>query len=97
MYDNESKNVGLSFLVGVTVGALVGSIAALLLAPKSGSETREDLKNASADLKEKADNFVQIVSEKSKEIMDTAKNKIGQVAETLKKSEACESKEDETV
>jgi gas vesicle protein len=31
--------------VGTTIGILVGAIAGILLAPKSGKETREDIRN----------------------------------------------------
>jgi len=35
----------LSFLVGATLGGLVGAAAALLLAPKSGVELRLEMRN----------------------------------------------------
>lgn len=38
-------------------GVAVGAVAGILLAPKSGKETREDLKNAFNDLLEKAKNI----------------------------------------
>ena len=44
-----------SFVKGAAVGALVGSVAALLLAPKSGKETREDIKKLALDLGDKAE------------------------------------------
>lgn len=42
MYENSRDN-GSSFTTGVLMGALVGAGAALLFAPKAGSELREDL------------------------------------------------------
>jgi len=42
MYENQRDN-GASFTTGVLMGALVGAGAALLFAPKAGSELREDL------------------------------------------------------
>jgi gas vesicle protein len=48
----EKGNVTLSgFLVGAAVGAVVGAGVALLLAPKSGKETREWLGAKSRDVK----------------------------------------------
>jgi gas vesicle protein len=38
-------------------GVAVGAVAGILLAPKSGKETREDLKNAFNDLLDKAKNI----------------------------------------
>lgn len=40
------------FVLGAIVGAVVGAGAALLTAPKSGKETREDLKRKASDLKD---------------------------------------------
>jgi len=38
---------------GVAVGAIIGALAGVLLAPKSGKETREDLKKFAEDTKQK--------------------------------------------
>ena len=90
--NNESKNAEVPFVFGLALGVIVGTAAALLLAPKSGEETRDDLKNVTADLKEKADSFVNVVSEKSKEIIDCAREKINKVTE---KKETCKEDTDE--
>lgn len=49
-----NENGGGSFLTGLIVGAAVGAIAALLLAPKSGKELRESLAEEGRKLKERA-------------------------------------------
>lgn len=41
------------FLGGVAVGAVAGAIAALLLAPKSGKETRDEIKAHLEEIKHK--------------------------------------------
>ncbi len=43
---NDDKNVMLSILAGIGIGAVVGAITGLLLAPKSGTETRQALGNS---------------------------------------------------
>lgn len=43
-----------AFLVGFIVGGLTGAIAALLLAPQSGEETRGVIKERAIELKDKA-------------------------------------------
>lgn len=53
MSEQHDKNVMLYFLAGVGLGALVGAAAGLLLAPKSGAETREDLAHKFDELKNK--------------------------------------------
>jgi len=42
------------FFKGLLFGAVVGVTAGILLAPKSGSETREDIKKFSSDVQDKA-------------------------------------------
>jgi len=42
------------FFVGLLVGALSGAIAALLLAPQTGEETRTMIKDKSIELRDKA-------------------------------------------
>jgi gas vesicle protein len=94
MSDNgEDRNVGLNFLAGMGVGALIGAVAALLLAPKSGRETRDDIKGAAEDLKTKADKAMRDLSEsseelvrKSKEILESTKSKVQQAIDTGKKA-----------
>jgi gas vesicle protein len=43
-----------SFFKGLIIGAIGGAVAGILLAPKSGEETREDIKKLAVDLKDKA-------------------------------------------
>lgn len=43
-----------AFLVGFIVGGLAGAVAALLLAPQSGEETRAIIKERSIELRDKA-------------------------------------------
>ena len=42
------------FFKGLLFGAVIGATAGILLAPKSGSETREEIKKFSTDLQDKA-------------------------------------------
>lgn len=43
-----------SFMSGLTMGAIAGVAAGILLAPKSGKETREEIKKLAVDLSDKA-------------------------------------------
>jgi gas vesicle protein len=63
--NNESCRVG-GYLAAFAIGALVGTAAALLYAPRSGKETREmiakkgrDLKGRASDALEDAADFIQ--------------------------------------
>ena len=68
-----SKNGIEKFALGVVVGATLG----VLFAPKSGKETREDLKNAFDDLLEKAKNI------KAEDVKASIEKKVKEIKEGL--------------
>lgn len=93
--NNEEKNLALNFLAGLGLGALVGAAAALLLAPKPGTETRQDLADAADELKVKANKVVQDIShssdelvKKSKELIQVTKDKVQSAVEAGKQAVA---------
>ena len=53
---NSDTSKGL--FTGLLVGAAVGSVIALLYAPRSGAETRQIVKSKASELKEKATKVV---------------------------------------
>ena len=53
------------FAIGALFGAVVGGIAALLTAPKSGKETRADLKKKADEVKKTTEEKVSEVKEKA--------------------------------
>jgi gas vesicle protein len=53
-----SKNAGTGdFLAGFVLGALTGALAALLLAPASGGEFREQIKEKGIEIKDRAEDM----------------------------------------
>ncbi len=74
------KNTAIGAAIGVTVGAAAG----ILLAPKSGKETREDIAQAARELPGKA-----------KEVVEKAQGKIDEVKDKMKdkKAEFCATEE----
>ena len=54
-------------------GVAVGAVAGILLAPKSGKETREDLKNAFNDLLDKAKNV------KAEDVKEAIEKKVAEI------------------
>lgn len=58
------KNKGIAFIAGVVAGGVVGSVTALLFAPKSGKELR-------GDIKENADKVIEAGSEVIDQVSET--------------------------
>jgi len=63
-----------NFLKGLIIGGLIGAVAALLLAPKSGKETRADICNKTEELLKVAREEYDKGLEKTSEVFETVKN-----------------------
>ena len=63
MSDNQ-QNYTKGFLVGAILGGAVGAITALLLAPKSGKELRQDIASKSSDIYDKASDYYGVIEDK---------------------------------
>ncbi|MFD1362286.1 YtxH domain-containing protein [Lentibacillus salinarum] len=69
------------FLLGTLIGGLTGAVAALLWAPKSGSELRGDLNNRAVELKDRTGEWKDAAYEKGADWKDTASQKGSEVKE----------------
>jgi gas vesicle protein len=68
-----SNNVdGKDFIMGAVVGGLLGAMAALLLAPKSGRELRQDISTQYDSISEKTQQIASTVGERTANIAKTA-------------------------
>ena len=74
MSRDDERNVAINFLAGLGLGALIGAAAALLLAPKPGTETRQDIASAAEDLRDKAGKIVKDLSQSSEELVKKSKD-----------------------
>ena len=63
------------FFKGLILGAAVGTVAGILLAPKSGKETREDIKQFALD-----------VTDKAQDLYVSSRRKVEEKIEDLKKA-----------
>lgn len=84
MSENQNKS-SKSFIVGAIVGGIVGAVTALLLAPKSGKEMREDLNEQAAVLKERSLQLKDTAVEKGSEWISLAKEKSAEIVKTVNK------------
>ena len=80
--EEKSCSTG-SVLLAFFLGGLVGAGIALLTAPKSGQETREQIKRLADEARQKADVYVEDIKgkaskvvEKGKELLEKEKNVI---------------------
>ena len=73
--DQESTSGG-TFLLGALAGALVGAGVALLMAPKSGAQTRQDLTEGYSSVRDAA-------SRRYRDLADRANEKIGQLEQKV--------------
>jgi gas vesicle protein len=77
-----------AFLIGFIVGGVAGAVAALLLAPQSGEDTRALIKDKSIELRDRATEQAEVVASKANEFADTAKARSMEAFENVKKTVA---------
>ncbi len=71
----EDNGMGKGLIVGFLTGAAVGSIIALLFAPKSGKELRQDIKVKSQEFMDEADNYLANAKDKATQLINEGKKK----------------------
>jgi gas vesicle protein len=64
-YENGTNGSAMGFLFGMVVGAVAGAGVALLLAPKSGAELRNDLSESMGNLKDSASRRIRDVKDRA--------------------------------
>jgi len=72
---SEDNGLGKGLIVGFLTGAAVGSIIALLFAPKSGKELRQDIKIKSQDFMEDAEQYLANAKDKASQLINEGKKK----------------------
>ena len=72
------------FALGALFGAAVGVVTGILAAPKSGKETRTDLRNKADEIKTEAIKNAQAMTEKAEKVATDVKTKADQMASEAK-------------
>src|SRR6476619_7279570 len=94
--DNDNTTTRLTYLL---IGGGIGAVIALLFAPKSGTELREDIadvtrkgieksKETAAQLQERAGEYYEVGRERASELYQTAQEKAGEIGEKAKSAAA---------
>lgn len=76
--ESESKK---GFVIGLITGTVIGSVVALLFAPKSGKELRQDIKNKSNEILEDTTEYLNNTKERVVSAYNEAKRKVGDYLE----------------
>ena len=80
-----SKSHGKTVVAAVVVSAAAGYLAGLLTAPKSGKETRQDIKNAAEKYRVEAEQRLRVLKDELSVLVDDASNKARYYTEKGKK------------
>lgn len=94
--DDSSVTTKLTYLL---IGGGIGAVIALLFAPKSGVELREDIadvtrkgldksREAASQIQERAGEYYEVGRERASEIYQTAQEKAGEITEKAKSAAA---------
>jgi gas vesicle protein len=95
-YRRDSENIS-SKLTYLLIGGGIGAILALLFAPKSGQELREDIadatrkgvdrsREAAQQLGERAGQYYEATRERAGELYSQAAERVGEVAQTARET-----------
>lgn len=78
-YSGENNGSSM-FLLGAIAGAVVGAGVALLVAPKSGAEVREDLSNGYSSLRDTVARRYKEVADRANAALDSLEEKTEEFA-----------------
>lgn len=95
MYDEERNKR--SFIAGLITGGILGGLAALLFAPKSGKEFRKDIADKKDDILDDTNYLIENALEKSSAMIFDAKRKAEKLVDEGKKKVECMTKDAENL
>lgn len=86
--DNEKQDNGLVILLAFFTGGLIGSLLGLLFAPMAGRETRERIRDASTDVRDRtvstAHRARDATTERVTELVDKGKARVDDATESMR-------------
>ena len=82
MKNDETPN---GFFLGILIGALIGGVTALLLAPTSGKKLRRKISDKAEDFYEGAQEYYETGKDKAEGLYREGKKKVSDIVEDAKK------------
>jgi len=87
MESNNSSSLK-GFLLGAAIGGAVGAVTALLMAPKSGRELRDDIASRGEDMYNKAQGYLQkgekAIEEAAEDFMNEGRTRAERIVNTAR-------------
>ncbi len=71
----SENNVGKGIFLGLLAGGLLGAVAGMLFAPKSGKELRDDIRSRTNGYMDDADKYIADAKDKAKDLINEGKKK----------------------
>jgi gas vesicle protein len=86
LHNEDIEREGWSFLTGVMVGTALGVTAALLLAPKRGSELRTDLASAAAGVRDTVSTKVSTLKKTADDLADRGRTMAADASRSIQQT-----------
>jgi gas vesicle protein len=82
---SEERGVAKGLFLGFLAGGIVGGVLALLYAPKSGKELRQDISNKKDEMLDDAGEYLDIAKHKAQDIINEGKKRSEELISDAKK------------
>lgn len=82
---SEKDDFAKGILTGAVIGGLVGVVVGLLIAPKSGAETREELALKAKDFADKVQDEYDALYDKARRTQDNLIHRLQEIEETARR------------
>ena len=75
----ENSGLAKGLFIGFLVGGIAGAVAALLYAPKSGKELRDDIKKKTGELTGDVGEYIRSAGSRTTEMVNRGKNRSDEI------------------
>ncbi len=82
---SEKDDFAKGIVTGALIGGLIGLAVGILIAPKSGAETRQELAEKAKDFAEKVQDEYDVLYDKARRSTDTVIHRLHELEETARK------------